>query len=135
MRKLKLVLGICLIGLFLVSCQTVGTNAVKVSMPETIYSEGFLNIMEIIDTWNPGPMMTSIGGMPVYGFINPDEQQDIRYVAVIVYQNMPVGYAYLLQGEPYVYFITEVGNFEILPDVDKKQWKANFEMMFLLEEV
>ena len=40
MRKLKLVLGICLIGLFLVSCGTTRTTVVKVNMPITVYQEG-----------------------------------------------------------------------------------------------
>ena len=135
MRKLKLVFGICLIGLFLVSCRTAGTNVVKVDMPETVYQKGCLNILEIVSTWDSAPIMSSIGGMPMYGFINPNEQQDIRYVIVLSYKDMPVGYVYLLHGEPYCYFIDKTGVFRLLPEVDKEQWKSNFEMMFLLEGV
>lgn len=135
MRKLKFVLGICLIGLFLVSCGTTRTNVVKVNMPETVYQEGYLNIIDVISTWEPGPMMNSIGGMPIYGFINPNKQQDIRYVIVLSYMNMPVGYVYLLHGEPYCYFIDKTGVFQLRPEANKEQWKSNFEMMFLLEGI
>ena len=135
MRNLKLAFGICLMVVFLISCKTIETNVAKVDMPETIYHEGRLNIVEVMQTWEPGEYMSSIGGMPMIGFINPDKQQDIQYVIVALYQNMPVAYAYLLRGEPYIYYLNEDVGFELLPDTDKKQWKLNFKDMFGLTEI
>lgn len=135
MRYLILILSV----LFIFACAAVKDRVVvdinTVNMSEMIYQEGYLNIAEVISTWKPGPLMSSIGGMPMYGFINPDEQQDIQYVIVITYRNMPVGYTYLLHGEPYAYFMSKKGNFEPLLNIDKEQWKLNFEDMFLLESL
>jgi len=136
MRTLKLVFGICLMVVFLISCKTIESNVVKVNVSETIYQEGFLNIVEIMQTWNIAPLMGSIGGMPMYGFTNPNLQADIQYVLVLLYMDMPVGYTYLLDGEPFVYFINEETlDFKLLTDTDKEQWKLNFQEIFLLDGI
>ena len=109
-------------------------NSDVVDMPETVYQEGYLNIIEVMNTWESGPKMGSIGGMPVYGFINPNIDEDIQYVVVVMYMGMPVGYVYLLQGEPYGYFIDKLGNFKLRPETNKEQWKSNFKMLFGLTD-
>jgi len=134
MKRLKLALGICPVVVFLISCKTIETNVVKVNMLETTYSKGYLNIVEIMNTWNIGPMVGSISGMPMIGFTNTNLQEDIQYVIVVMYMNIPIAYVYLLDGEPYVYFKNkENGSFEIIPGADKEQWKLNFQQMFLLK--
>ena len=133
MRRFNVILlGACFLLLFACAHQS---DTVAIDMPETIYQEGRLNIIEVMQTWELAPLMNSIGGMPMIGFINPDEQQEIQYVIIALHQNMPIAYTYLLKGEPYVYFLDEEKGFVIMTEgVDKEQWKSNFKNMFDLTE-
>ena len=141
MKSLKLVLGICLMVIFFISCKTIETNVVKQStVGEMTYSYVDIDPVVIGDTWE------SVISVPISQFMvevyfkNPDIDAPIQFASLVATPGGVAAYSYMIDGKINVCeFNTETLTYGSawagLTEEMKQMWYDDYRTYFGLDNI
>ena len=136
MKSLKLVLGICLMVVFLISCKTIEVNVVKQStVSEMAYSYVDIDPIVIGQTWEEVIKVPINMYVTEIYFRNPDTDAPIQFATLVVMPGGIGGYSYIVDGQIYVYgFFPETNSYKsVWEDFEedvKQLWYEDYENYF-----
>ena len=135
MKTSKLVLGICLAVIFLISCKT-AENVVKQStVDKNTYSYVDIDPMVIGQTWNEVTRVPYDRFTVEMYFCNPDKNALIQFATVFVTPAGVSAYSFMINGIINVcQFNAQINAYvsvwNDLTDTHKAQWQADYQEYF-----